>query len=588
MSTNIVKDNEEDDYSENMNSENVKNKRFSRRRIKILLIFVLIMTPIIIIALGYTYLNTEPSPTQTVMIRSRDGIDLATDLYIPEEETKFPAILYRTPYGKEIASGMAKDYLSYGIVLVSQDHRACYDSDGDYTAFGSDGRDAEDTVNWLKNQTWFNGLYGTVGGSAMGITQYMQVPYLDDLACQFIQIATPDIYGQGLYQGGAPRKMLAENWLNGIGHGDYYYEIFDHPLSTDEFAKEHRIDDDEWSNVVWPSIHMGGWYDCFCQGIIDGFSGYQYSGGLGGAGNAKLIMGPWTHQLSTSTAGELVYPDNAAEDPYAYDIYLAMFAERLLGLTDVGDYRTFPAVTYYVMGDVDRSSENWNRWATADAWPIPHVDQEFYFIDDNTLSLNKPESTAELSYVFDPSNPVETKGGANLMGDNRGPFNQAEIENGRKDLLQFDYEVSEDVLITGRITGNLYVKSNCTDTDFTMKLCDVYPDGKQMLIADGIVRMRYREGQDKQLLMDGSDSTIYQAEVDLWSTSYVFAKGHKIRVSISSSNYPRFDLNPNTGQKIEYVDSNTPYYDARNTIIMSPAHSSSIILPVSTESPNFV
>ena len=142
--------------------------------------------------------------------------------------------------------------------------------------------------------------------------------------------------------------------------------------------------------------------------------------------------------------------------------------------------------------------------------------------------------------------------------------------------------------MTGRIFGHVYVLSNCTDTDFTVKLCDVYPDGRSMLIADGILRMRYREGRDQEVFMDESGSTVYEAYIDLWSTSYVFNAGHRIHVSISSSNYPRFDVNPNTGEKVEPFITGDDFYYANNSLVISPDYPSSIVFPIPIDAPNFI
>ncbi|TFF84941.1 CocE/NonD family hydrolase, partial [Candidatus Heimdallarchaeota archaeon] len=507
--------------------------------VKILLVFgmiLIIATPIAI----YFVTKNSPYPLKaTYMVKMRDGIKLATDVYLPEEDGSFPFILFRTPYGKAEASSMAEFYSENGIGFISQDHRGCHASEGEYTLFGSDGPDAQDTINWMKEQNWFNGKVATEGGSARGITQYMQVPYVDDLQCQAITIATPKLYTQAIFQGGAPRKMLGENWLNGIGQGHYYDYLFNFPLSSSNFAHQHQIDPWEWGNVTWPSMHLGGWYDCFSQGIIDGYMGYQYHGGVGGKGNAKLIIGPWTHGIDSNPEGELQYPENL-KDPMSTDIFNAMFAEKLLDSNEYGDYRTFPNVTYYVMGDTTAQSNQWNRWATSSVWPIPYTNRSYYLQPDQTLDIDLPSSSTECTYHYDPMNPVETRGGANLMDNNRGPYDQNPVEDGREDIIQFDYSVTEPLLVTGRITVNLFITSNCTDTDFTAKLMDVHPDGRSMLITDGIVRMRSRAGQDKAVFMDGSDSTIYECNIDLWSTSYFFNSGHKIRLSISSSNYPRF------------------------------------------------
>lgn len=552
---------------------------------KIVLIFILILSPTIIIAISYILLSS--SQKRTYMVEMRDGIKLATDVYLPESEGPFPLVLYRTPYGKSEAKGLADFLLQYNIGLVAQDHRGCHDSEGDYTIFGSDGPDALDTVKWLKKRSWFNGIYATQGGSARGITQYQQVPYLNDVQCQDIVVATPNLYDHGMYYNGVPRKMLARNWLNGINQGEHYEEIFDHPLGNDDWAMTHRIDEWEWSNVTWPSMHSGGWYDVFSQGILEGFMGYQYKGGNGGAGNAKLIMGPWTHGINENKSGELIYP-NANSAPYSSDIYEALFAEKLLGLTDFGNYRHYPNVTYYVMGDIDKNSENWNRWAISDKYPIPYFNQTWHFHSDNTLKLEKPNHYSKKNYIYNPTDPVETLGGTNLINTNRGPYDQRPVEENRSDIIHFEYDVKSPKLITGKILSKLYIKSNCTDTDFTVKLSDVYPDGRVMLICDGIARMRYREGRDKSVLMDGNMEKVYEILIDLWSTSYVFNSGHKIRVSISSSNYPRFDVNPNTGVKIEPFDENTTFNYANNSIILAPQYPSGIIFPIPISDPNFI
>jgi predicted acyl esterase len=557
-----------------------------QRRGKIVSLLALVITPCAIGVLWYFYFGhgSGPKPV-TYMVPMRDGVRLATDVYLPAGDGPFPIILYRTPYDKDSDPGPLY-VLQNGAGLVVQDHRGCHASEGNYTAFGSDGQDANDTITWLKTKPWFNGYYASMGGSARGITQYMQVPYLDDIRCQYIEVATPDLFSIALFQGGAPRKMLAQNWLAGIGHSDYYYEtIFDDLSPTGQYAMDHRIDPWEWANVTWPAIHRGGWFDCFGQGILDGFTGYQYHGGEGGKGQSRLIMGPWTHDLGNNIPGELAFPTNAKSDPWSNRIFEAMFAERLLNLTGYGDYRTMPNVTYYVMGDTGATSPFWNHWATADQWPIPYINQTLYFQPDTSMNTTLAASDRNYTYVFDPRDPVDTVGGANLMVNNRGPFDQRAVEGGRTDILRFDYPVATPLLVTGRIWAHLFITSNCTDTDFTVKLMDVYPDSTAWLLCDGIVRMRYRDGMAVEQFLDGTNQTVYEAWVDLWSTSYSFNAGHTLRISVSSSNYPRFDVNPNTGASIEPVDETTEIHTAQNTVLVSSAYPSGVILPVPIATP---
>lgn len=565
-------------------NKNVKHLSNNLRIFLVIIIIVAIITPVIVFLLIYLI---KPRPDETYMVEMRDGVHLATDVYLPKGDGPFPVIFYRTPYNKNTDQGPL-DLMKYGVAIVAQDSRGCHNSEGDYAAFGTDGIDSFDTIQWMKTQTWFNGIYATFGGSARGITQYMQVPYLNDLSAQYIEVATPNLFSQALFQGGAPRKMLAENWLTGIGHGEYYETIFDGISYNSTFAKAHRIEETDYSNVVWPAIHKGGWFDCFGQGIIDGFMGYQYSGGEGGKNNSNLIMGPWTHDSGNNKVGELTFPDNAIYTPYSSELTNAFLAEALLNTLEYGNRRDYPTVIYYVMGDTNQASSLWNQWAASDVWPVPYSNQYYYLQTDNTLNTLTPSESRNYAYSFDPSNPVTTRGGANLLTENRGPFDQRTVESGRTDIVSFEYPISESFLVTGHLEASLYVTSDCFDTDFTVKLMDVYPDGSAYNLCDGIIRMRYRNGMEEAELMDGSGSTVYNAIIDLWSTSYYFAEGHILKISISSSNFPRFDVNPNTGAPIAPVTETTQYLVANNSIIVSPEYPSALILPIPSAPPNYI
>ncbi len=573
-----------EDPGDNLSQNKRSWLRNLSRRGKILLLLTIIITPLAITALWYFFWSGRPL---TYMVPMRDGVHLATDVYLPAGTGPFPVLLYRTPYDKNTDTGPTY-YRQNDVAIVAQDFRGCHASGGIYDAWGTDAQDAYDTVLWLEQQSWYNGIYVTYGASARGITQYMQVQLpRAGLACQAITVATPDLYSIAMFQGGAPHKMLAENWLDGIHQRDYYEKLFEHPFSNDSYAFARRIDEWEWSNVTWPSIHVGGWYDCFGQGTLEGFMGYQYKGGTGGKGQARLFMGPWTHDVFNNHSGELIYP-NANSAPRYYDIFNAMSAEQVFDSMQFGDYRTMSNVTYYVMGDVNTTSTSWNRWANATDWPVPYNNQTWYFQQGGVLSQSSPVTNANLSYVFDPASPVETRGGANLDPTTRGPYDQRPVENLRTDISHFDVSIATPLLITGRIWAHLFVTSNCTDTDFTVKLCDMYPGGAVMLICDGIIRMRAREGQDHEAFMDGSGTRVYEAWVDLWSTSYVFNAGHTLRVSISSSNYPRFDVNPNTGDPIAPVTTATHMHCANNTVIFNATCPSGILLPIPTALPSFI
>jgi putative CocE/NonD family hydrolase len=233
------------------------------------------------------------------------------------------------------------------------------------------------------------------------------------------------------------------------------------------------------------------------------------------------------------------------------------------------------------MGDVDDSSAPGNEWRSATQWPIPYEALHYYFHENGVLSLSPPTDYAPITYRYNPNNPVPTIGGQNL-NIARGPYDQRLVEN-RDDVLVFTSDVlSESFEATGPIKARLYVSSDCPDTDFTVKLTDVYPDGRSMLITDGILRMRNRNGCDHWEFIEPGE--IYEIEIDLWSTSYIWNRGHRIRVAVSSSNYPRFLNNPNT---VDPIAKNMTYSIAHNTLYFDTAHSSCIILPIPQEGETF-
>jgi putative CocE/NonD family hydrolase len=281
-------------------------------------------------------------------------------------------------------------------------------------------------------------------------------------------------------------------------------------------------------------------------------------------------MGPWTHGGGREQ-GELVYPENAVDN-----FSFAMFSDMVEQYTmDNGDnFDEWPTVIYYVMGDVDNSSALGNVWLTSTDWPISYDPVSVYLTTDKKLRDNIPDSSGSFTYEYNPINPVPTVGGQNL-NIARGPYDQRLVEN-RDDVLVFTSEIlSDPVWISGPVRARLFVSSDCYDTDFTMKLTDVYPDGRSMLITDGIIRMRNRNGVDHWEFMEPGE--IYEVEIDLWSTSYLFNSDHQIRISVSSSNAPRFLANPNTKDAMR---QNETYNIAENTLFVGETHPSQIILPV--------
>ena len=324
---------------------------------------------------------------------------------------------------------------------------------------------------------------------------------------------------------------------------------------------------------------MGGWYDIFNQGTIDGYLGYQNLAGPGAKGKSKLVMGPWWHEgYIEYQQGELIYPENSMQVVELVLMFLDMISKYTMNVNN--DYEDRPNVWYYVMGDVDVIDAPGNEWRFADDWPIPADYIPWYFHENGVLSKTNPSNYESLTYIYDPTNPVPTIGGQNLEIPG-GPYDQTSIES-RSDVLVFTSDViTESYEATGPIKARLYVSSDCLDTDFSVKLTDVYPDGRSMLITDGILRMRNRNGVDHWEFMQQGE--IYEIEVDLWSTSYIWNTGHKIRVAVSSSNYPRFLANPNTKDSIH---DNDTYNIAHNTLYLDNEHQSCIILPEIEQGPS--
>jgi len=509
---------------------------------------------------------------KTYMVPMRDGVRLATDVYLPLIHL-FPhgSILLQTPYGKEDLTILGDLFALLGWPTIIQDMRGRGASEGNNTVFRSAHTDGPDTLAWISDQRWSNGKVATVGPSALGICQYFMAGAAPpNLAGQGIMVASPNLYKHAIYQGGEFRKELVEIWLKSQDALSELPEIFAHENYTLDFWTNVTLDD-KWPAVNIPAIHMGGWYDAFQQGIIDGYIGYQHYGGLGARGKSKLVMGPWTHEgYITTQQGILRYPGNSL-CWFTIDMFIDLIKQYTMNETTAFD--RLPNVSYYVMGDVDNISAPGNEWRYATDWPIPATNISWYFHHNGELTVLPPGNADPLVYTYDPNNPVPTLGGQTL-NFHPGPRDQTAVET-RPDVLVFTSSLlTQPYEATGPITARLFVSSDCPDTDFTVKLSDVYPDGRSMVITDGILRMRNRNSTDHWEFME--PGMIYNITVNLWSTSYIWNTGHCIRVAVSSSNYPRFQANPNTADPMM---KNITYQIAHNTLYIDSTHLSSIILP---------
>jgi uncharacterized protein len=535
-----------------------------------------------------------------VMVPMRDGTKLAANVFRPRGEGRFPTILMRTPYGKpDEKSGDAKPYIAGGYVLVVQDCRGRGKSEGIWDPFRYDAEDGFDTQEWVGQQTWCNGSIGTSGGSYVGWTQWAPAPK----GSRYLKAMVPTVpFGNAYdlaYTGGAFQLALLMGWGSAVGGvtlaPDKLQEAFRHlPLRTfseqfekkvpylDEWVK-HCTYDDYWkqrgmdyqySEVTVPALNVGGWYDIFSKITLDLVAQVRASSrDRKVRRNEFAVIGPWTHGIGPSKVGELDFGPEAALK--LGDLQVHWFEYWLKGReTGVQDW---PAYYLFVMGE--------NRWRGENEWPLKRTHFTSYFIHsaghaaslkgDGLMNTTEPGGEAPEQYTYDGNNPVPSVGGNNLVGATAGPLDQTRVEE-REDVLVYSTPALEqDIEVTGPVKLVLWAASSARDTDFTGKLVDVHPDGKAYNLCDGILRAQYRNGMEKSTLLEPGKATLF--EIDLWVTSNLFRRGHRIRLEVSSSNFPRFDRNPNSGKPF---GTDTELLSARQTVFHDREHASHLVLPI--------
>ena len=519
-------------------------------------------------------------PSLTVKILMRDGYEIPADIYLPENfsaDEKAPCILLRCPAGRKAMPWVGYASLShFGYVVVMQDTRNALDLEGKTAPFFSDGwgalQDGYDTVEWLAKSPYTNGKIGTLGFSAVGCTQMLMAPSAPpSLKCQYIGVGASSMYHHAIFPGGQLHKNQVEGWLGSYSKDSGVLTYVSSQPFYNRFWEE--LDSVKVADKIKaPGFLYGGWYDTFLQGTLDSFTSRHNKGGEGALGKQKLLIGPWTHWWPVSSKlGDFPVPQTGFSPPN--DMSPQRWFDYYLKGND-NHVEELPAVTYYVMGPFDGSSSSGNVWKTADNWPIQAVDTSMYLGSEHKLVLEVDHEKKETyGFTADPKNPVPTVGGRNLFLD-CGPKDQRFIES-RDDVLVFTGEpLKEDLEVTGRVIAKLFVTSNVADTDFVVRLTDVYPDGRSILITDGIHRTAIQSSHIKKWSHLQNPCEI---EIDLASTSMVFAKGHCLRVSISGSNFPRYEVNHNIG----ILETNSGRYAiAKNKIFSGPKYPSRIILPV--------
>lgn len=529
-----------------------------------------------------------PDPKQVrhehVMVPMRDGVRLSMYLCFPPGEGPWP-VLYQQRYsdlsGAGSRNGMAA-LAAHGYVVANENFRGTHKSEGIFVGYRALGwgeqQDGYDTVEWLARQPWSNGKIGTFGGSQAGFAQnFLAVTQPPHLVCQYMTDTGLSLFHEGYRIGGITRPERFKTMDPQARVPEHNQQLvrqwFQHPTYDDYWAQEDCTRHFDKMNV--PCFTVGSWFDYMSLGSIESFIGRQHRGGPNSRGKQQLYLGPWLHGGSKANKiGELTFPDNARFDMTGHMI--RWFDHYLKG-ADNGVERE-PAVRYYVMGATGEPDAPGNEWRTADDWPTPSIKTPYYLHVEGGLSTTAPtaaeasEDKSMTRFLADPYRPNEIPGiGFPAARDAQNFERQAEIRTFTTEPL------TEPVEWTGRVRAELLITSSAKDCDFIVRLSDVYPDGRSMLIMDYIRRARYRDGYEREVHLEPGKVTA--VNFDVGSLSQIFNRGHRIRITVASTGAPFYEVNPNTGEPL------TPTLPpemvvAKNAVHHSPQYASRIIAPV--------
>ena len=538
--------------------------------------FLLVTLTVLSIFLPHTLAYSADADSSALhtefMVEMRDGVNLATSVYLPEGDGPWPAVVTRTPYNKEGYGRQAPRFNEEDYVFIAQDSRGKFRSEGEYFPFESDMPDGYDTIEWIAAQPFCNGKVGITGASAMGIAGNLAAaanpPHL---VAAFVVVAPEGLFHQSRFIGGVFKESHAGGWMRRQGAGDQIPAMLKRVVMDDKWKAvdflyhRHKVD--------IPMYNVAGWYDIFAEGGLNNFKWLQEEGLEGARGNQKILVGPFGHG---ALSGGLEYPDPGGIRGNS-DEEMRWFAYWLKG--EDNGIMDEPPVRYYMMAAAKKdAASSKNRYIEADSWPPESTLQRYYLSKNYGLSTSKPREAGPMTtYRFDPESPVPTIGGMNL-NLKKGPMDQRGIEE-RPDYLRFQTPpLEEDVVIAGRIDVELWASTDGLDTDFMVKLVDVYPDGYEAIVLDNPLRARYRHGRNREDVKMMTPGEPEKLIIDLWSTALTFEKGHRIAVHVTSSNFPRFEVNANTGEAPGEFE--IPPRVANNTIYYDSKYPSAIVLPV--------
>jgi uncharacterized protein len=548
-----------------------------------------------------------------VKMKTRDGVTLVADVYRPAAEGRFPTLLQRTPYDRRGGGGEARALAAAGYVVIGQDVRGRFDSEGEFDPFRHEADNGYDAVEWAAALPYSNGQVGMWGGSYVGATQMLAASaHPPHLVAIFPYVTASEYYEGWTYQHGALMQWFATSWSSGLAIDTLRrktdertrqhlrdwekqattpltaYPFLDLPAPADlaPYVRDwitHETSDDYWRQVKvsdhYPemtvkALHAGGWHDLFLRGSIENYLGMKSKAGTAEARDGqRLLLGPWAHAATSpeGKVGDVTFGRDAAIDMTKTIQDWMDYA--LKGVAN--QYATKAPVHLFVMGE--------NAWRDETEFPPARARATRFYLQPGAssvagiLSEKPPRGAASQSYDYDPEDPAPTLGGRLCCGDRLppGPSDQRPLES-RSDVLVFSTPpLARDLEATGWLTLELFASTSAVDTDFTAVLADVDETGYARFLTDGVVRGRYRESTAAPVPME--PGKVYNLAMDLWATSNLFKAGHRIRLYVSSSNFPRFDRNRNTGEPIATA---TRSMKAHQTIYADKEHPSALVLPV--------
>ena len=530
-------------------------------------------------------------------VEMRDGVVLATDIYLPEAEGVYPTLLVRDMYSNG-SSGVRQRYAKFatnnGYAFVFQSVRGRYDSDGRWYPYFQEINDGDDTITWIAKQPWSDGKVGMFGTSYLASVQWLAALNRNPALVAIAPAMSPGNYYRDVAYPGGAFSLLSRarwgvglagsrtsmgfpvDWINGIDHLPIYSLAQSVGFSVRHFQDwlDHPSYDAYWeplnlearaSEMIVPALNFGGWYDVFQRSTIGSYKTMTEEAASETARKGqRLIIGPWVHGWNVSPqVGDLNFGEDALVD--VDQLLLEWFD---YWMKDGAAPKGAP-IKIFVMGE--------NVWREENEWPLERTEYRPFYLHED-LSLSSERSNARkgsLKYTYDPKDPVPTLGGNIMESSLRGPYDQSPLD-GRKDVLRFITEpFDEPTEITGPITAELYAASDSKDTDFMAKLIVVKPDGMAFNLVDGVIRARYREGFTEEKLIE--PGVVYKYSIDMWATSYLLSPGDRLRIDVTSSNFPRLARNLNTGAPF----AKTSEMKVANQVIhMSEQYPSQVVLPI--------